>query len=218
MTLTVYLHPLSSYSQKAITAFYEKEVPFTVKMLDNSEPVASEFAALWPVKKFPVAVDEDRFIFEATGIIEYLEARYPGAARLIPQDPLEAAEVRMWDRFFDNYIAAPQQQIVYAVMKGGSADSEACVPWRRELETAYGVLEKRMAGREWAAGESFSLADCAAAPMLLYADWTHPIDPAFTEVRAYRTRLLARPSYARALDEARPYRHLFPLGAPEGRD
>ena len=218
MTLTVYLHPLSSYSQKAITAFYEKDVPFTVKMLDNSEPVASEFAALWPVKKFPVAVDEDRLIFEATGIIEYLEARYPGAARLIPQDPLKAAEVRMWDRFFDNYISTPQQQIVMSVLKGGSADSEACDAWRQDLETAYAVLEKRMAGREWAAGESFSLADCAAAPMLLYADWTHPIDPAFKEVWAYRTRLLAWPSYARALDEARPYRQLFPLGAPEGRD
>ena len=172
MTLTVYLHPLSSYSQKAITAFYEKDVPFTVKMLDNSEPVASEFAALWPVKKFPVAVGEDRLIFEATGIIEYLEARHPGAARLIPQDPWEAAEVRMWDRFFDNYISTPQQQIVMSVLKGGSVDSEACDAWRQDLETAYAVLEKRMAGREWAAGESFSLADCAAAPMLLYADWT----------------------------------------------
>jgi glutathione S-transferase len=64
-------------------------------------------------------------------------------------------------------------------------------------------------------GEHFTLADCAAAPFLFYADWTHPIDTAFANVRAYRRRLLARPSFARAVDEARPYRGYFPLGAPD---
>ncbi len=83
------------------------------------------------------------------------------------------------------------------------------------LDTAYGWLDGVMAGRQWAAGSAFSLADCAAAPALFYADWTHRIGAAFTNVHAYRQRLLARPSFARAVDEARPYRHFFPLGAPD---
>lgn len=212
--LAMYLHPLSSYSQKAITAFYEKGVAFEPRLLDGDGPVGRAFAALWPVGRFPVLVDGERLVFDATGIIEHLEALHPAPA-LIPQDRLAAAEVRMWDRFFDNYVNTPQQRIIFAAM---GREPDHGVQWRAELETAYAVLDRRMTGREWVAGEAFSLADCAAAPALLYAEWTHAIPAAFAHVHAYRARLLARPSYARALDEARPYRHLFPLGAPTDRD
>ena len=85
----------------------------------------------------------------------------------------------------------------------------------KELETAYAWLEVALAGRTWAAGETFTLADCAAAPSLFYADWVHQIGDAYPAVRAYRARLLARPSMARCVEEARPYRHYFPLGAPD---
>jgi len=116
MALALYLHPLSSYSQKAKTAFYEKGMQFEERLLDGSEPVASDFAALWPIGRFPVATDGDRLIFEATGIIENLEILYPDRPRLIPEDPVVAAEARMWDRFFDNYVQYPQQRMVYAAL------------------------------------------------------------------------------------------------------
>lgn len=216
MALNLFLHPLSSYCQKALTAFYEKEIPFEPRMLDGTEPIASEFAALWPIGKFPFLVDGDRKVFEATGIIEYLEARYPNTKRLIPADPSLAAEARMWDRFFDNYVGYPQGRLVLSAI-GREAD-DGGERWRTALDTAYAILDERMASREWATGEMFTIADCAAAPHLLYADWSHAIAEEFRNLRAYRTRLLNRPSYARALDEARPFRHMFPLGAPEGRD
>lgn len=215
MTLQLYLHPLSSYCQKAKTAFYEKDIPFETKMLDGSEPVASEFAALWPVGRFPILVDGARMIFETTIIIEYLDAHYPGAIRLIPRDPDMAIEARMMDRFFDNYLNGPQQRIVDIALGRDTAEE---APVRAKLDTAYGALDRLLAGRTWAAGEEFTLADCSAAPALLYADWTHAIPKTYANVWAYRDRLLTRPSYARALDEARPYRHMFPLGAPVGRD
>ena len=214
MALTLYLHPFSSYCQKAKTAFYEKGVAFETKMLDGSDPVASEFAKLWPVGRFPILVDGDTMVFEATSIIDYLDALHPERP-LVPADAKTAVEVRMWDRFFDNYISYPQQRMVYAAL-GREADEPA--RWKAAFDTAYGVLDRHMEGREWAAGDRFSLADCAAAPSLLYADWSYAIPKSFRNIWAYRDRLLARPSYARALDEARPYRHLFPLGAPEGRD
>ncbi|MEZ5920438.1 MAG: glutathione S-transferase family protein [Parvularculaceae bacterium] len=214
--MKLFLHPLSSYCQKALTAFYEKDVPFEPQMLDGSEPVASEFAALWPIGKFPLLVDGERTIFEATGIIEYLEAKFPQPCRLIPNEPLVAAEVRMWDRFFDNYVGYPQGRLVLAAI-GREAD-DGGARWKSALDSAYAILDKRMASRQWAGGDHFTIADCAAAPHLLYADWSYPIAETFSNLRAYRSRLLKRPSYARALDEARPYRHMFPLGAPEGRD
>ena len=217
MTLSLYLHPLSSYVQKAKTAFYEKDVAFETRMLDGSDPVASEFAALWPIGRFPVLVDDGKLIFETTSIIEYLDVRFPDTKRLIPDDRMAAAEVRMWDRFFDNYVSYPQQRIVYQAIGREPDDGEGGAKWKAALETAYKLLDQRMAERTWAAG-AFSLADCAAAPALLYADWTHPIAAEFAALRAYRQRLLERPSYARALDEARPYRHMFPLGAPTDRD
>ncbi|ATE63545.1 glutathione S-transferase family protein [Rhizorhabdus dicambivorans] len=216
MTLILYSHPLSSYCHKAKAACYEKGVAFEERILDGSEPAMGEWAALWPIGKFPIAVHDGRMVFEATGIIEYVEARFPDTPRLIPADPLVAAEVRMWDRFFDNYVATPQQRLVNIAL--GREHDDGGAPWRAALDTAYALLDDRMRGREWVAGDGFSMADCSAAPQLLYADWTHAIPQHLEALWAYRGRLLARPSYARALDEARPYRHMFPLGAPEGRD
>lgn len=218
MSLVMYMHPFSSYSQKAKTGFYEKELAFEPKLLDGSEPVASEFAALWPIKRFPVLRHGDNVIFEATSIIDYLDTLAPGSAPLVPRDAATANSVRMWDRFFDNYIQYPQQRMVYEAIGRESRQQGGGARWKEALETAYAILDDRMKDREWIAGDAFSLADCSAAPALLYADWSHPLGERFENVRSYRSRLLARPSYARALNEARPYRHLFPLGAPEGRD
>lgn len=219
MPLTLYSHPLSSYCQKALTALYENDTPFEIKLLDGSEPVASEFGALWPIKRFPILTDRDRLIVEATTIIEYLDLKYPGPNRLVPADPDAAIEVRMIDRFFDNYVNTPQARIVFDSLRPAERrDPQTVAEAQAMLDTAYEVLDRRMAAREWAAGGAFSLADCGAAPALLYADWTYAIPARFANLWAYRSRLLARTSYARALDEARPYRAMFPLGAPEGRD
>ncbi len=216
MTLTLYQHPLSSYCQKVKTAFYEKGIDFETKILDGSEPVSSEFTKLWPIGRFPVLTDNGKMVFEASGIIEYIDARFPETRRLIPDGALAAAEVRMWDRFFDNYISYPQQRLVYIAI--GREHNDGGQRWREAFDTAYTYLDKHLQGREWVCGDMFSLADCAAAPSLLYADWSYAIPERFKNIRAYRERLLKRPSYARALDEARPYRHMFPLGAPEGHD
>jgi glutathione S-transferase len=218
MGLALYLHPLSSFCQKATTAFYEKGLAFETRLLDGSEPVASEFAALWPLAKFPLLVDDGRLVFEATGIIEHIDARFPHLPRLLPADGVAAAEVRMWDRFFDHYVSFPQQRIVYEHLQREPAAADGRARWHQMLDRAYAFANQHLQGREWAAGPAFSLADCAAAPALLYAHWTYPIAPALSHLLSYRSRLLARPSYARALDEARPYRHLFPLGAPADRD
>ena len=217
MTFKLYFHPFSSYSQKALVALYENAVPFEPKSLDGPDgPAHREWAALWPIKRFPVLVDGDRTIIEATCIIEYVGLRHPGPVKLIPPDPADAMETRMMDRFFDNYIATPQQKIVFDALRA-PADRDPCgVTQAREmLDTSYAWLDRVMAKREWAAGDTFSLADCAAAPFLFYADWTHRIGDAFANVIAYRRRLLQRPSFARAVDEARPFRAYFPLGAPD---
>lgn len=217
MTLTLYAHPFSSYCQKALIALYENGTPFTFRMLGPDDPQAmAEFEALWPLKRFPVLVDAGRTVAEASIIIEHLGLHHPGPVRLIPADARAALDARMMDRFFDNYINTPQQKIVFdSIRAAENRDRQGVAEARAMLDTAYRWLDGAMAGREWAAGDAFSLADCGAAPALFYADWTHPIDKSFANVHAYRRRLLARPSFARAVDEARPYRKLFPLGAPD---
>jgi glutathione S-transferase len=217
MTLQLFAHPFSSYCQKVLTALYENDTPFEWRKLGRDQPEnEAAFTARWPLRRMPMLVDGDRTVMEATIIIEYLGLRYPGPVQLLPSDPVAALEVRLMDRFFDNYISTPQQKVVFNAMRpeaqrdpAGVAD--ACAM----LDKAYAWLDTTMKNREWAAGDRFSLADCAAAPFLFYADWTHRIDPSFGNVIAYRTRLLARPSFARAVDEARPYRPFFPLGAPD---
>ncbi|AXS42092.1 glutathione S-transferase family protein [Breoghania sp. L-A4] len=213
----LYAHPFSSYCQKVLVALYENDTPFTYRAFGPDDPDAfEELTALWPLKKFPVLVDGGRTVLESSIIIEHLGLHYPGPVRLIPEDADAALTVRMMDRVFDNYIMTPMQRIVFdRIRDEADRDPVGVVEARAMLDAAYAWLDGVMATRTWAAGEDFSMADCAAAPSLFYADWVHEIDPRFDNVRAYRARLLVRPSMARAVDEARPYRGLFPLGAPE---
>jgi glutathione S-transferase len=215
MTLKLYAHPFSSYCQKVLTALYENGTPFEYRMLEQ-DGAMRELEALWPLKRFPVLVDGSRTVIEASCIIEYLQLYHPGPVRLLPEDAKAALEVRMMDRFFDNYVSTPQQKVVFDKIRSeAERDPYGVAEARKLLESAYAWLDKTLVGRTWAVGEDFTLADCAAAPFLFYADWTHPISEDFTRVRAYRQRLLARPSFARAVDEARPFRKYFPLGAPD---
>ena len=215
MALTLYAHPFSSYCQKVLTALYENGTPFEYRKVEDADAWA-DLAKRWPMRRMPVLIDNGRTVVEASVIIEHLQLEYPGPVRLIPEDPRAALEVRTMDRFFDNYVATPQQKFVFDRLRPErNRDSYGVEEARGTLTTAYEWLERVMARRQWAAGDTFSLADCAAAPFLFYADWTHAIDEKFANVRAYRQRLLARPSFARAMNEARPYRPLFPLGAPD---
>lgn len=159
--------------------------------------------------------DGAQVIVEASIIVEYLDIHYPGPVRLIPEDRDAALRVRTMDRFFDNYISTPQQKFVAdALRPEGERDAAGVRDAGASLERAYAWLDDAMAGRTWACGETFTLADCGAAPFLFYAHWVHPVADRFANVLAYRARLLERPSFARAVDEARPYRGFFPLPVP----
>ena len=196
-TLAVYGHPFSSCTQKVLIALHEYGLPFELRNLDTAAPGnhAAEWKRRWPLAQFPLLVDGERTVAESSIVIEHLQLAHPGPEQLIPADPAAALQVRFMDRFFDLHVMAPVQHAVNAALTGNA--------------------ERKAEGVAWAAGESFSLADCAAAPSLFYADWTHPIAATYPQLRAYRTRLLARPSFARAVEGGRPYRHYFPLGAPD---
>ena len=211
----LYAHPFSSYCQKVLVALYENGTGFELRHLEQP-PHMEELAALWPMKRFPVLLDRGCTVIEASTIIEYLQLHYPGARPLIPSDAQAALEVRVLDRFFDNYISTPQQKCVADALRPADArDPLGVCDARAMLDTAYAWLDAHLEGRTWAAGDDFSLADCGAAPFLFYAHCTHAIAARFPRVLAYRARLLARPSFARAVDEARPYRPYFPLGPIE---
>jgi glutathione S-transferase len=159
-------------------------------------------------RKFPVLVDGGEAIIEASIIVEHV------APHFVPADRDAAREVRMLDRIFDNYVMNVATQVVMAATRGGDVEA-ARAEAATALDKVYGWLDMRLAGRTWAAGDDFTLADCAGAPSLFYADWVYEIAPAFVTLRDYRKRVLARPSVMRCVDDARPYRHYFPLGAPD---
>ena len=215
MPLTLYSHPFSYYCQKALVALWENDTPFTYRHLE--EPgVTEERMARWPIGQFPVLLDDDRTIAESSIIIEHLDLFPPGPVRLRPEVREAALEVRFLYRFFDHQVMTHVQRPVGEALRGADGRREEAVERAaRALDTAYDWLEDKLAGRRWAAGDDFTLADCAAAPSLFYADWVHPIGPDRSWLRGYRARLLARPSFARAVAEARPYRPYFPLGAPD---
>ena len=217
MTLQLFAHPFSSYCWKVMIALYENDLPFDLRMLDPDHPDnGAEWARLWPLRKMPVLLDGDRPVMETSVIIEHLQLFHPGPVRLIPTNPAMVVEMRMLDRIFDSYVMTPVTTLVLDAMRGEARrDAQSLDEARAMLDTAYAWLDERLGGREWAIGDAFTLADCAAAPSLFYADWAQPIPEAHASLRAYRARLLARPSVARAVDGGRPYRAYFPLGAPD---
>lgn len=215
MALVLYSHPFASYCQKVLIALYENDTSFEYRMVNDQRTLA-ELAALWPLKKFPVLVDGDATLIESSVIIEYLQQHHPGPVRLIPASAEAALQARFMDRCFDNYVMTPMQKVVGDALRAPDAHDPAGVAEAKgQLGHTYAWLDSLLGNHSWAAGEAFSLADCAAAPALFYADWVREIEPRFTRLRAYRARLLSRPSIARVVNEARPYRKLFPPGAPE---
>jgi glutathione S-transferase len=176
----------------------------------------AELASLWPISKFPLLRDGDATIVESSIIVEYLMRRYPGATRMIPLNDDAALATRFMDRFFDNYVMTPMQELVSdRIRMEGERDAKGVADARKLLDVAYGWLERQVARDAWLCDNTFSLADCSAAPALFYADWVHPLGSRFPGVVDYRRRVLVRPSVARVVEEARPYRRLFPGGAPD---
>ena len=215
MSLTLYAHPFAAYCWKVLIALYENATPFSYRLVEDA-PGWAELESLWPIKKFPLLRDGDATVVESSVIIEHLMLRYPGPTRLIPEGGEAALKVRFMDRFFDNYVSTPFQKLVLDRMRAdGEHDAKGVAEARTLLDRAYGWLESQVSQQAWAAGSHFTMADCAAAPALFYADWVHPIGDRFPGVGTFRARLLARPSIARTVEEARPYRKLFPLGAPD---
>ena len=214
MPLKLYYHPLASFCWKALIALYENATPFEPHVVDLGDPAANAaFKRIWPIGKFPVLRDDakDRTIPESSIIIEYLAQHYPGGTQLIPADANLSREVRLQDRFYDLYVHQPMQKIVTDRLRPpGKNDPHGVEQARALLLTSLGMVEQDMAGKTWAVGGVFSMADCAAAPALFYADKVMPLSAAHKVAGEYLQRLMQRPSMARVLEEAQPYFKMFP--------
>ncbi len=214
MSLKLYFHPLSSFCQKALVALYENDTPFEPHIVDLADVKSSAaFKAIWPIGRFPVLRDEanDCTVPESSIIIEYLAQHYPGKTQLVPADAELARQVRLQDRFYDLYVNVPMQKVVTDKLRpSGKNDPYGVEAARTLLHTACSMVEQDMATKTWATGDAFTMADCAAAPALFYANMLTPLGDAYPNAAAYLRRLMDRPSFARAIKEARPYFALVP--------
>jgi glutathione S-transferase len=219
MSLELYFHPLSSFCQKVLIALYENDTPFEPHIVNLGDATSrADFLKIWPIGKFPVIRDEakDRTIPESTIIIEYLDVHYPGKSKLIPADAGLAWQTRLSDRFYDLHLHDAMQKVVGDRLRpAGSKDPFGVEHAKARIETAYGMIDREMAtktngAKTWAMGDAFSMADCAAAPALFYANLAVPFGGSHENVARYFDRLMDRPSFARVVDEAKPYFHMYP--------
>jgi glutathione S-transferase len=214
MSLHLYLHPLASFCWKVLIALYENDTPFESHIVDlGDETSSTDFKKIWPIGKFPVLHDEARSqtIPESSIIIEYLSQHYPGKTQLVPTDADLARETRLWDRFHDLYVSEPMQKIVGDRLRpAGKKDPHGVEQAKTLLQIAYGMIDREMKTKAWAMGDAFSMADCAAAPALFYANLVMPVAETHKNAAAYLRRLMDRPSFAKVVEEAKPYFALFP--------
>lgn len=214
MSLVLHYHPLSSFCWKVLIALYENRTAFTTVHVDLGDPASrAPFVAIWPLGKFPVLQDQTRGVTvpESSAIIDYLDNYHPGPVRFTPQDPDLAWRTRLWDRFLDLHVHLPMQKIVGdRIRPADQKDPFGVAQARQQIADAYGIFEAEMGTRDFAAGEEFGLADCAAGPALFYADKVAPLGTGHLNISRYLARLQARPSFARVLEEAAPYFRLFP--------
>jgi glutathione S-transferase len=215
MSRTLHEHPFAAYCWKALIALYERDVPFERHFVGDAAD-REALQALWPMGSIPVLVDDGLVIPESSAIVEHLDG-VGDAPPLVPAGRGAALQARLWDRIVDGHVMTPMQKVVADELRPeGGRDPEGVRLARAELDRVYALLDDHLAaGGPWLAGEAFTLADCAAAPSLFYADWVEEIGPSRPRLAAYRARLLAHPQVARAVDEARPFRPFFPLGAPD---
>lgn len=193
---------------------YANGTPFEFRTLGQDPADHAFVQRAHPAGKFPILVDGDRTVIEATAIVEHLALHHPGDAPLIPGDASRAATMRMLDRVFDNYVMTNVQRVVVAYMRNpGRADPTEVASGKQGLERSYRWLETWLGTN--AVPQHVSLFTCAAAPSLFYADWVEPIPETCPRVAALRADLLAVPSVSECVEQARPYRHLFPPGAPD---
>jgi glutathione S-transferase len=207
--MILYEHPFASYCWKVLIALYERDVPFEPRLVMDAAD-RERLAGLWPVASIPVLVDGDAVLPESTAIIEHADGH--GAAPPL----VSSAKARLWDRVLDGQVMTPMQKIVADRLRPEHArDPYGLDEARATLDRAYALLDDRIVD-EWLAGPEFSVAECAAAPSLFYARVVHRWDEAaLPRLTAYFERLGARASVARVIEEARPYRELFPLPWPE---
>ncbi len=210
MSLTLYYHPLASYCHKVLIALYENEIAFEARIIDlGADRDRAELRALWPFCKFPVLRDQERqrTLPESSIIIEYLD-QFAAKRPMIPSNSNDALQIRLWDRVFDNYVHGPMQDIVLDHLQGAKGDMGGP---RATLQTAYSLIDQQVASLPWAAGQAFSMADCAAAPALFYAHTLEAFPEQHVHLRAYFERVVERPSVQRVLAEARPYFSMYPF-------
>jgi glutathione S-transferase len=212
--LVLHGHPLSTFVMKVKMALYELGTPFRFELLQLQDDTARErFYALWPLGKMPVLRDDarDATVPETSIIIDYLDSFYPGRARLVPEDPDLAWRARLYDRLFDLHVQTPMQKVIDDRLRPSDAkDPHGVTQALAQMGRSLDYFERELAGREWALGGVFSMADCAAAPALFYADKLKPLAESHPVCLGYFERLKARPSFARVLAEAEPYFHMYP--------
>ena len=210
MSLTLYYHPLASFCHKVLIALYERGISFEKRFIDlANEDDQAALQAVWPLRKFPVLHDaiRRRDVAETSIIIEYLDQHFDGAPPLIPTDPDQALDVRLWDRIFDNHVQGPMNEIVFDRLFARNSDLGK---WRNALDTAYAMVERKLGQNPWICDGGFSMADCAAAPALFYAATVQPFPQSATRLHAYFERLVERPSVRQVLEDAAPYFQLYP--------
>jgi glutathione S-transferase len=205
--LTLYEHPFALYCQKVLIALNELGVAYDI-LEEQRDFDRTQLAELWPPASIPVLRDGEEVIGETSIIIEHV-----AGPRLVP-----SLEARMWDRICDQYVS-DQVQAIVADTYLQRFDAPAVAQAKSRIEMAYGMLEAQLAEREFLAGDAVTIADCAAAPGLFYALALNPWDAAaHPQLTRYYRALAARPSFAKVIADARPYRHLFPLPWPADFD
>lgn len=205
--MDLYFSYLSTYSQKVLIGLYEKDTAFTPHLVDLSDPEArAEYVKLYPFGKLPLLVrDDGRMIPESSIIVEYIDNQFEQEPILIPRDPELARRARFMDRMCDLYLNDPVVNLIFESWKPEDEQNRELISKSSErIGTMYRFMDDQLSSSPYLAGETFSIADCAAMPVLFYANSFAPFG-GFDNIFRYWEEVSSRPSFVRLKQEAEPY-------------
>ncbi|MGJ4908513.1 glutathione S-transferase family protein [Bradyrhizobium sp. HKCCYLS2033] len=205
--LTVH-HLGKSQSERIVWLCEELAIPYELKCYTRDARTVlapAEYKALHPIGAAPVITDGDLVLAESGAVVDYIISKYgQGRLRPGPDDP-NFAPFLYWFHFANGTLQAAMGRLMILNRLDLPDDNPLLGAMRGRVDRAFAAVEARCGEADYLAGPALTTADIMTVFSLTTMRYFLPYDLSpFPDIRAYLSRIAARPAYQRAMEKGDP--------------